>query len=301
MDNFIYLLLLLSLGKLSSKLPAFPGNTAQVLNQYVIWISFPATVLLKLNGLQFDSSLLILVLVPWILVFLSVGGVIFISRWLGWDRKLTGAVMLSVALGNTSFYGFPVIAGFLGEQNLKYAILYDQLGSFLAVATFGTIVMSVYGNSTRISAKIILLRIMSFPPFSALVLGLLLARIPIPATPLFVLKGLSATLIPLVIFSVGAQLKFRQPLVNITPILITMGLKMIVSPIIAFGVLLSLGISGVLLQVAVLEAAMPSMVMAGILAAAGNLRADVANAAIGYGILFSFVTLPLIYSLIGFV
>ena len=141
---------------------------------------------------------------------------------------------------------------------------------------------------------------MGFPPFSALVLGLLLARIPIPATPLFLLKGLSATLIPLVIFSVGAQLKFRQPLSNITPILITMGLKMIVSPIIAFGILVALGISGPVLQVAVFEAAMPSMVMAGILAAAGNLRADVANAAIGYGILFSFVTLPLIYFLIGF-
>lgn len=300
MNNFVYLLLLLFLGKLSTKLPAFPENTAQVLNQYVIWISFPATVLLKLNGLEFDTSLLVLVLVPWVLVFLSVGGVILISKRLGWDRKLTGAVMLSVALGNTSFYGFPAIAGFLGEQNLKYAILYDQLGSFLAVATFGTIVMSVYGNSTRVSVKTVLLRIMGFPPFSALVLGLLLARIPIPATPLFLLKGLSATLIPLVIFSVGAQLKFRQPLSNITPILITMGLKMIVSPIIAFGILVALGISGPVLKVAVFEAAMPSMVMAGILAAAGNLRADVANAAIGYGILFSFVTLPLIYFLIGF-
>jgi len=52
--------------------------------------------------------------------------------------------------------------------------------------------------------------------------------------------------------------------------------------------------------VAIFEAAMPSMVMAGILAAAGNLRADIANAAIGYGILFSFVTLPLIYALIRF-
>ena len=45
--------------------------------------------------------------------------------------------------------------------------------------------------------------------------------------------------------------------------------------------LLVLGISGPVFQVGVFEAAMPSMVMAGVLAAAGNLRADVANAAIG--------------------
>jgi hypothetical protein len=300
MDNLVYLILLLALGNIFRRLPMFPENTPQVLNQYVIWISFPATVLLKLNGLVFDTSLLVLVLVPWILVFLSVGAVILISKALEWDRPLTGAVMLAVALGNTSFFGFPVVATFLGEQNLKYAILYDQLGSFLAVATFGTIVMSVYGSSQRVSLKLILLRIVSFPPFTALVLGLLLSRIPIPSTPLFVLKGLSSTLIPLVTFSVGAQLKFRQPLANVTPILITMGLKMIASPIIVLVLLLTLGISGPVFQVALFEAAMPSMVMAGILASAGNLRADVANAAIGYGILFSFVTLPLIYAVIGF-
>jgi hypothetical protein len=300
MDNLVYLILLLALGNIFRRLPMFPENTPQVLNQYVIWISFPATVLLKLNGLVFDTSLLVLVLVPWILVFLSVGAVILISKALEWDRPLTGAVMLAVAMGNTSFFGFPVVATFLGEQNLKYAILYDQLGSFLAVATFGTIVMSVYGSSQRVSLKLILLRIVSFPPFTALVLGLLLSRIPIPSTPLFVLKGLSSTLIPLVTFSVGAQLKFRQPLANVTPILITMGLKMIASPIIVLVLLLTLGISGPVFQVALFEAAMPSMVMAGILASAGNLRADVANAAIGYGILFSFVTLPLIYAVIGF-
>jgi predicted permease len=301
MDNLVYLILLLVLGNIARRLPVFPENTPQVLNQFVIWISFPATVLLKLNGLVFDTSLLALVLVPWVLVFLSAGGVVFISKTLGWDRPLTGAVMLAVALGNTSFFGYPIVVTFLGEQNLKYAILYDQLGSFLALATFGTIVMSVYGNSQQVSFKIILLRIVSFPPFTGLVLGLLLSRVPIPATPFFVLKGLASTLIPLVTFSVGAQLKFRQPLSNITPILITMGLKMIASPIIALVLLLVLGISGPVFQVGVFEAAMPSMVMSGVLAAAGNLRADVANAAIGYGILFSFVTLPLIYIFIGFI
>ncbi|MBA3009664.1 MAG: AEC family transporter [Proteobacteria bacterium] len=298
MDNLLYLMLLLALGNLSRRLPAFPENTPQVLNQYVIWISFPATVLLKLNGLAFDTRLLVLVLVPWTLLFLSIGAVFLISRALGWDRPLTGAVLLSVALGNTSFFGFPAVAAFWGEQNLKYAILYDQLGSFLAVATFGTIVMSVYGNASRVTLKTVLLRILGFPPFTALVLGIVLSRVPIPATPLLVLRGLAATLIPLVIFSVGAQLRFRQPLSNVGPILITMGLKMVVSPMIAMGLLLLFGISGPVYQVTVFEAAMPSMVMAGILASAGNLRADVANAAIGYGILFSFVTLPFFYWLI---
>jgi hypothetical protein len=68
--------------------------------------------------------------------------------------------------------------------------------------------------------------------------------------------------------------------------------------VIAFFILMSMGISGPVVHISVFMAAMPSMVMSGVLAATGNLKADVANAAIGYGILFSFITLPMIYYII---
>lgn len=295
MENLLYLVILLALGNISCRVPAFPENTSKVLNQFVIYISFPATVLLKINGIDIRTDLLVLALVPWGLIILSIIAVRIISRVLHWDRKLTGAVMLSVALGNTSFFGFPAVAAFFGEQHLGYAIIYDQLGSFLALATFGTIVVSIYGASQKISAKIVLLKILGFPPFIALIAGLLLMKVSFPETIVGMLEGLSATLIPLVTFSVGTQLKFKQPLSNIKPITIIIFLKMIISPMIAFFVLIFLGIKGPVFNISVFEAGMPSMVMAGILAATGNLKSDVANAAIGYGIIFSFITLPILY------
>ncbi|MBU1342753.1 MAG: AEC family transporter [Proteobacteria bacterium] len=300
MENLIYLVFLLALGKLSRRLSVFPENTPNVLNQFVIYISFPATVLLKINGIDIQTDLLVLALVPWVLVFLSIFAVKMISKFLHWDKKLTGAVMLSVALGNTSFFGFPAVSAFFGENSLGYAIIYDQLGSFIALATFGTLVVSVYGTSQKISLKTILFKIIGFPPFIALVAGFILVKTPIPLMILKMIEGLSATLIPLVIFSVGTQLKFRQPLSNVKPICITIVLKMIVSPFIAILILMAMGIQGPVFNISVFEAAMPSMVMSGILAAAGNLRADVANAAIGYGILFSFITLPVLYYILGF-
>lgn len=298
MDSLIYMAVVLALGKLSRQVPVFPENTPQALNQFVIWISFPATVLLKLNGLVFDPSLLVLVLVPWALVILAVGAVLVISRGLGWDSRLTGGVMLAAALGNTSFFGFPAVTAFLGEDYLKYAILYDQFGSFLALAVFGTIAASIFSQGARASLGGILLKIIGFPPFTALVLGICLSGTSFPDSLVYMLEGLSATLLPLVMFSVGAQLKFRQPLSNIYPILITMGLKMVAFPIIVMAALLVLGVSGPVFQVAVFESAMPSMVMAGVLASSANLRPEVANAAVGYGILFSFVSLPLVHWLI---
>jgi malate permease and related proteins len=295
MGNLLYLILLLALGNICRRTPVFPGNTAFVLNQFVIYISLPATVLLKINGLDIQPDLMVLALVPWVLVFLSILAVVMISKSLQWDRKLTGAVLLSVALGNTAFFGFPAVSAFLGEKNLGYAIIYDQLGSFIAVATFGTIVVSLYGSSQKISLKIVLAKIFGFPPFIALLIGILLIKISLPAMMVHMLEGLSASLVPLAIFSVGLQLKFRQPVSNIKPIVITVFLRMILSPLIAFFLLMVMGISGPVLHVAVFQAAMPTMVMSGILATAGNLKADVANAAIGYGIILSFITLPILY------
>ncbi len=298
MENLLYLFFLLALGKISRRLPAFPENTPQFLNLFVIYFSFPALVLLQTNKLDLEAGLVVLAVIPWVLVLLSVLMVRMISGILNWDRKLTGAVMLSVALGNTSFFGFPAVTSFFGEGYLSYAIIYDQFGSFLALAIFGTIVVSVYGTKEKISATDIIKRIFAFPPFLALIMGFLLMRITYPSMVVKLLEGLSATLVPLVIFSVGAQLRLRQPLANIKPIAVTIFLKMILSPLAALFILFIMNIRGPVFQISVFEAAMPSMVMSGILAQSGRLNADVANAAIGYGLILSFITLPFFHYLL---
>jgi len=295
MENLLYLVILLVLGNISRRISGFPENTSSVLNQFVIYISFPAMVLLKMNGIKIQEDLMVLALVPWVLVFMSIFAVGMISKFLQWDKKMTGTVLLSVALGNTAFFGLPAVNAFFGDSSLGYAIIYDQLGSFMTLAIFGTIVVSIYGTSQKISFKMIMKRIFGFPPFIALLAGLVLIKTSYPGTITTILERLSATLVPLVIFSIGIQLKFQQPLSNIKPIGIIIFLKMILSPLIAFLSLSFIGIQGPALHVSVFQAGMPTMVMVGVLAATGNLKPDVANAAIGYGILFSFITLPVLY------
>ncbi len=286
------------LGKLSQRLPAFPENTPGVLNQFIIYISFPATVLLKINSIEMRLELMVLAVIPWILVGLAIISIVLISKVLQWEKKMAGAVILSVALGNTAFFGYPAVSAFFGEDSLGYAIIYDQLGSFIALATVGTIVVSIYGTSERISFRLIIHKIIGFPPFIALIAGVFLMRVTVPPFLTHMLEGMAATLVPLAIFSVGSQLKFRQPMRNVNPIFIILLLKMVVSPIAAFLILISTGTGGPVLQISVFQAAMPTMVMSGVLCAAGKLKSDVANAAIGYGLLLSFITLPIVYYIV---
>lgn len=294
MESLIYLFVLLGLGKVSRRLPVFPGNTPQVLNLFVIYFSFPATVLLKTSRLEMGIELAVLALTPWVLVLISIFLARMISRPLNWDRKTIGAVMLCTGLGNTSFFGFPAVTAFFGEDFLPYAIIYDQFGTFLALAIFGTLVVSVYGTSERPSIKRVILNIIGFPPFVALMAGLVLMKAAYPAIMIKLLEGLSATLIPLVMFSVGSQLRLRQPFSLIKPIAVTIFMKMMLFPVIVLLMLALMGIRGPVFQISVFEAAMPSMVMAGVLAQSGRLNAEVANAAIGYGLILSFITLPVL-------
>ena len=292
MESLFDLFVLLGLGKISRRLPAFPESTPQLLNLFVIYFSFPATVLLKTKNLDPGADLAVLALTPWALMFMSVLGTLLISRYRHWDRKTTGTVMLCTGLGNTSFLGFPAVAAFFGEGALSYAIIYDQLGTFLGLAIFGTLVVSVYGASTKPSAKQIILNIIGFPPFLALTASLCLMKVTYPLPVIKLLEGVSATMIPLVMFSIGAQLRLRQPYSNVKPISLILFLKMMVFPLTVLFCLAMMKIRGPVLHISVFESAMPSMVMSGVLAQSGHLNAEVANAAIGYGLVLSFITLP---------
>ncbi len=272
MEQLWFMVLLLGLGYLSQRLPAFPENTSMVLNQFVIYLSFPATVLLKINGLNIQPNLLVLALVPWILVLVSIVLVHVLAKRLHWSGPMKGAVLLSMALGNTSFFGFPAVSAFFGADALGYAIIYDQLGSFLTLATFGTVVVSLYGKGQAMSVRTVLGKIFGFPPFIALLIGFVLIDASFPSLVHTILESLSNTLVPLVIFSVGSQMKFNQPVSNLGPLAMIISFKMIVSPVIAFFILLLLGVKDDILNICVFEAGMPTMVMAGVLASPQTFR-----------------------------
>ena len=65
MDNFIITVAFLLIGITIKRLPAFSKETGAVLNLFVIYISLPALVLLKVPELIFSRNLLAPTLMPW--------------------------------------------------------------------------------------------------------------------------------------------------------------------------------------------------------------------------------------------
>ena len=107
------------------------------------------------------------------------------------------------------------------------------------------------------------------------------------------LQILSSTLVPLALVSVGYSLKLRGE-VDYPLFAKALALKLLLMPLIAFGILRLMGADFLALQTGVLESGMPSMITAGALAIAAGFAPALSAALVGYGILVSLVTLPMI-------
>lgn len=300
MHNYLAILTFLSLGFLLKRIKSIPENTGTVLNLIVIYISLPALILLKVPTLKFSWDLLVPTFLPWILLLVSVLLIGLCSYWFKWNRNITGALLLVVPLGNTSFLGIPMVQSFFGEQGIPYALIYDQLGSFLALVLYGSLILVFYGEKeNKPTLGAILQRIISFPPFLALLLALLVKNWLLSSEQAkVILETLAATLVPLVMIAVGFQFTLRLKSEEFSKLLLGLGIKMLIIPLVAWAGCKLLALEGLAVQVSIFEAAMPPMVSAGALAIIAGLAPELVSALIAVGIFLSFITLPLFYQLL---
>ncbi|HBI14308.1 MAG TPA: hypothetical protein DDY20_02115 [Desulfobulbaceae bacterium] len=298
MEQTLPFLILIAAGQIMRRIPGFPADVDRGLNLYVIYAALPALILVQVPRLVLSKDLLVPVLMPWAVVLfagLLVWGVCRLARW---PREITGALLLLIPLGNTSFLGIPMVEQFFGESGIPYAILYDQFGSFLALSTYGTLILALYGGAGRPSPMEIIKRVVLFPPFLALATALALHGVVLPGWLLAVLEMTARSLVPVVLVAIGFQLHLRMPAAEVQPFVAGLSIRLLVTPLVFAGGCAFFGISGTAVQVALFETAMPPMVTAGALASIAGLKPRLSSALVGFGIIASFLTLPLIHHLI---
>lgn len=292
MGQIYFIVLLLSVGYIL-RFAKFPKNTSHILNKIVIYVSFPATVLLHAPKITFSSNLLLPIIIPWFVLILSVIFVFTLFREV--ETKTKAALLLLIPLGNTSFLGFPLIESILGKESLQYAILYDQLGSFLMLSIYGTAVVSLYTHG-MVDAASMIKKIILFPPFIVLIYSFFIGYTPDVIMPF--IEVLASTLTPLAIISVGLSMQLRID-EDIWVFTKAIFVKLIIIPFVILVCFKLFGFDDLVAQTTLLESAMPSMITAGVLAINAGFAPRLSATLIGYGILFSLVTVPLFSKLFG--
>ncbi|MBE2250713.1 MAG: AEC family transporter [Myxococcus sp.] len=282
-----------SLGAVARRVPSIPRETPAVLNTWVLSVSLPALVLKTVHGVALEATFFVAAAVLWALFGLAaLAAIVAVKR--GWaSKELAGALALSTGLGNTAFIGVPLLEALGGPAAVAPAAMMDQLGSFLVFA-FGAVpfAMAFGGESTR--PAVVLRRLVTFPPFIALLLAFALRPVAYPAWVEVVLTRFADMLTPLALVAVGWQLDLSSLRGNGRSLALGLSWKLVGAPAVMLGVLLVAGGPFSLTdRVAVGQAAMAPMVTAAVLAAQYRLAAPVSAAMSALGALLSFATVPL--------
>ena len=268
---------------------SLPHDAHKGINAWLIYLALPAVSFKFLPHIQWSTQLLLPVISP---VIIWVGGWLFIKAYAlkaGLSKATEGALKLTSGLSNTSFIGFPLIMAYFGEKERGIAIICDQV-TFALLCTAGVVVAINSSGKHTLPTKLVLKKLVLFPPFIACVAALTVPHflnISI-LEPLF--DKIAVTVGPLALFSVGLQLKFtgwREELKNLN---IGLLYKLVIAPALVLVVVLIFSLKGTIAHISIFEAAMPTLVTSGIVAEEYGLNTRLSNLMIGAGIIAAFAS-----------
>ena len=263
-------------------------------DKYVLQVALPAVIIAKISKVTFDADVVLPIAVAWSVMLIAIAAVLIASRILKWNRSITGALLLVAVLGNTSFLGLGMVESLLGADHLASAIAYDQVGTFVGLALWGSFVASTYGAGES-GWRPVLKRLSRFGPFLALLASLVFRIIDLPSDVYPILNGIGKTVAPVAMCALGLRFTLSVSRSVQVPALLGLISKMALLPGLVYVVSVLVGAPQELAwSTSILQAAAPPMVTAGVVAVGAGLSAELVAFMVGVGTLVAFVSLPLL-------
>ncbi len=228
------------------------------------------------------------------LLSLAAGGAVY--RGLPWfratPRAAVGVLLLSAAFGNVMYLGLPVITETLGARYGYIAILYDLLAATPVLLTVGMLTAARFGSGGTVSLAASFRRVLKLPPLWGVVAGIAAHAVPLPGPVLDAAQLMGRAVIPVMIFTVGLALDFRD-IRRIPVALPALALKLFLAPVLAWLFARAAGLTGEVLRAVVIEGTMPVMVLSLVLADEFDLDVPLAATCIAVSTVASFFMLPM--------
>lgn len=296
-ETIIPIIAMILLGYVLKRTNVLKAEDALSLNKIVINIALPSLIFLAI----YKTNLAILpVIAPIPLICITVGLIsgsiaYLILKIKKYPSKTRWSVVTTSTLFNSGFLGYPVVLGVFGTDGFIRAIFYD-MGSTILFISFGIFFLLILGGKY----SDILKRSFLFPPIWGIILGLLLNFLNIPLGSVIsqTLTYLSGATIPLIMISLGLSMEFRGIKEHIKLASLVSVIKLGIAPAVALIIVSILGMGGLEKSVTIVEAGMPSAMLALVLAITYELDIKVSAACIFLSTVLSMITLPLLLFLV---
>lgn len=276
----------------------FKKDLSDPLVDFVLYFVFPIFIIHKIHYLEFDESIIVIILMGLLAFSLGLFYSFLAAKIFNLNKNTASMIAMSVAFGNTSFLGFAFVQTYYGDEGLSLAIFYDEIAVMLLLSIFAPIICSIGGNDS-FSAKKVIKSMVTFPPMIAFVLAILSKLISFPQLiDLFMIK-VSSILVPLVVFAVGMKFAISDIKGKSALIFLTLGIKMVAIPLSLYFVASTFMPIDLAVKVAIIESAMPPMILGTIIAVRAGLDKQLGLGSMGIGMILSFVSIPLIVEFLG--
>jgi predicted permease len=269
-------------------------QTRQVLTTVVYYLLLPAMVLevlwsadIGLHSFQYTllgvGSIVFAMLCLWLI------GALFKFE----DRRL-GSMILAGAFPNVTYLGLPVLEQTFGHWSRSVVIQMDLFATTPLLFTAGVMVARHYGEEAAEKPKSLWL-FFNAPPFWAAAVAVMLNLNGLVAPVWFsgVLQKLSASVVPLMLFSLGLALSWKAVTVrNIPYVIPVIAIKMALMPLFAMLLVRQLPIAFEYQAAAVLDLSMPSMLLGIVFCDRYRLDSSLYAMAVTLTTAISLITLP---------
>lgn len=307
------LFLLIVLGYALKRLRVLHASHVPVLNGLVVNVTLPALIIKGLTGApRLPTHDLLAPLALFLAQGVTLAIAFLLGRALRLARPTQGALLLTGTFGNTGFLGYPIVLALL-PQEFPVGILLDQFGMTIALyvvaALAGVWFSPGGGHAGDMRANV--LRFLRSPLFLSVVVAALLVAVPWPSglrrvPGLAALGGILGQCLgylgqgttPVVLLALGVALRPGAARAYLTPLALACALKLLVCPLCLWLIARALGLHGDLLAVSVLMAAMPTAVMASVLAGQEDLAGDCAVGVVFVSTVLSALTVPLLMAVL---
>ena len=290
-------LLIILVGALARHRGLIRREQSELLVNVVIHLALPPLVFLIIVRAELEASLLLVPVAAFIIHGLLLALSWMAARLWGMDRPRTGALLLATAVGNTGFFGLPLIAASGSGFSQPSAVMYDALATAVITWTSTVAIANHYGRTDG-QARVRLAdvgRALLLPPTLALAAGLVVNLAGVHDLPRIIeqpFEIMAAAVLPLTMLYGGLMLEVRGMARLWREMTYVTVVRLGVAALIGYAVARLLGLGGDVLHTVVIMAAMPTAMMSLVLGVRGGVRADMLAGAVAVTTVLCTLTLP---------
>ncbi|MBA9027340.1 MULTISPECIES: AEC family transporter [Bacillaceae] len=208
-QQFLYIIIIICIGYLLKRINLLKEKDGETISRIIFNITLPALVIVSLDSVKIEPSLIMLPVIAFIIGFISIFLAFFVFR--KEERMLKGTLMMMATGYNVGLFAFPLVEAIWGAKGLIYFGMFD-IGNSLIVFGLSYIAGSYYSKEGLVLKPLGVVKKFSksVPLMTYIIAGILsFSNIHLPSGFIDLATIISKANLPLSLILLGLYLNFN--------------------------------------------------------------------------------------------